>query len=299
MAIVAAVDFSDNASGVVMAAAREARRRKTGLVVSHCVDVGGGDMMSGADRTDGVRDQMRTDALEQLQTLVDETLEPTERPEPLEFNIALMAPEEGVAEIAADREATMVVVGRSEQEGIGAVMWGTTAENLVQSSDRMLMVVPPRWGRQTVDRILVPVTDTAEGDRGLALAAEVARREEADVRLLYVVDPGQSSAIGRDLPPSSERLAAEKSDGLAMLREKAVEFEFGPGDVETVASVRSLESTGVHTVILEEARDWEADRIVMATRGREGIRRWLEGSVSSEVLHRTEVPLILTSLDGE
>jgi len=299
MAIVAAVDFSDNASGVVAAAAREARHRKRGLVVSHCIEVGGGGVMSGADRTDEVRDQMRADALDQLQRLVDETLEPTERPEPLEFNIAVMAPEEGVSEIAADREARMVVVGRSEQEGLGAAMWGTTAENLVQSSDRMLMVVPPRWNRRPVDRILVPVTDTPEGDRGLELAAEVARLEGADVRLLYVVDPGESSRIGRDMPPSSERLAAEKSDGVAMLREKAVEFEFGSVDVGTVSSIRPPESTGVYTVILEEAQDWGADRIVMATRGREGVRRWLEGSVSSEVLHRTRVPLMLTSLDGE
>lgn len=298
MAIVAAVDFSENASGVVVAAAREARRRDTALVVSHCVELGGG-VLAGADRPDGVRDQMRADALDQLQALVDETLEPTDRPEPLEFNIALMSPEEGVSEIAADREAGMVVVGRSEQEGIGAAVWGTTAENLVRTSDRMLMVVPPRWNQGAVGRILVPVTDTPEGDRSLELAAEVAGREGADVRLLYVVDPGESSTLGRDMPPSSERLASEKSDGVAMLREKAVEFDFGTGDVETVSSIRPLEATGIHTVILEEAQDWGADRIVMATRGREGVRRWLEGSVSSEVLYRTEVPLILTSLDGE
>jgi nucleotide-binding universal stress UspA family protein len=297
MSIVAAVDFSKHSEQVIRAAAREARVRSVPLVVLHCVEVGGGGVLAADRETDRVEQQMRSDAHDELKRAVDQALPADERPATLEFDVTVTRPEEGIIDIALAREASLVVVGRSEPQGIGSVMWGTTAERLVGAVTRPLMVVPPGWRGDRVDDILVPVVDSKEGQKSVEMAASLARREGADVRLLNVVEIGATSTLGRDIPPSGERLASMKNDSVRRVREMADGVDFGGSDVEAVAEVCPLESAGVHEVILEAAQEWGADRLLMVTRGHEGLKRWLEGSVTSEVLHRASMPLIVGNLD--
>jgi nucleotide-binding universal stress UspA family protein len=47
------------------------------------------------------------------------------------------------------------------------------------------------------------------------------------------------------------------------------------------------------TLILEQAKKWSADLIVMGTHGRRGIRRLALGSDAEEVLRSATVPVLL------
>jgi nucleotide-binding universal stress UspA family protein len=54
-----------------------------------------------------------------------------------------------------------------------------------------------------------------------------------------------------------------------------------------------LEGADPAAAIAAQARDEEADLIVMSTHGRSGAVRWILGSVAEKVLHSTSIPLLL------
>jgi nucleotide-binding universal stress UspA family protein len=60
---------------------------------------------------------------------------------------------------------------------------------------------------------------------------------------------------------------------------------------------RALE-VSVAAALLESAREWVADVIVMATHGRSGLGRWLYGSVADDVLRHAAVPVLLVPAAG-
>jgi nucleotide-binding universal stress UspA family protein len=80
------------------------------------------------------------------------------------------------------------------------------------------------------------------------------------------------------------------------LGEKAVKEAALLADKKGLRADTSVVSgSGRHAsdVILEEARKWHADLIVMGTHGRRGFSRLLLGSDAERVLRDTPVPLLL------
>ena len=55
----------------------------------------------------------------------------------------------------------------------------------------------------------------------------------------------------------------------------------------------ALEDPHPGAAIAAQARDEEADLIVMSTHGRSGAVRWIIGSVADKVLHSTHIPILL------
>ena len=53
----------------------------------------------------------------------------------------------------------------------------------------------------------------------------------------------------------------------------------------------------VSDVILNEARKWRADLIVMGAHGRRGINRLLLGSDAERVLHGVQIPVLLVKAE--
>lgn len=141
-------------------------------------------------------------------------------------------------------------------------------------------------------RILVPVDGSAASDAGRAQAIGLARTEGARLRFLNVVDEslGMGSAgIGtvdmRGLLQSMREFgekSVEKAAALATKKGLRAEISIVPSRARHASDV-----------ILEEARKWRADLIVMGTHGRRGLNRLLLGSDAERVLRDTPVPLLL------
>jgi nucleotide-binding universal stress UspA family protein len=141
-------------------------------------------------------------------------------------------------------------------------------------------------------RILVPVDGSVASDAGRAQAIGLARTEGARLRFLNVVD----EALGLG---STDMGVVDMSHLLQSVRElgeKSVEqAAWLAGKRGLRADVSVLPSGGRHAsdTILEEARRWRADLIVMGTHGRRGFNRLLLGSDAERVLRDTPVPLLL------
>ena len=140
-------------------------------------------------------------------------------------------------------------------------------------------------------RILAPIDGSSTSNRGLMEAINLAKDQKAKVRLLHVVDESflvfdtygmlSWNSVTQALREGGERLLAEA---------KSLAARSGV-DVEG-AMVETLQQR-VADKILNEAREWRADLIVMGTHGRRGFGHLVLGSDAETVLHDAPVPVLL------
>jgi nucleotide-binding universal stress UspA family protein len=141
-------------------------------------------------------------------------------------------------------------------------------------------------------RILVPSDGSPSSQRALEEALGLARQvgQGAQLELLHVVEiilfPDSEiyfnyAELQKIMRSSGEKILAQAEK---MVREAgvAVQKRLLHADGERIANV-----------IVEEARRWPADLIVIGTHGRSGFSRILFGSVAEGVVHTADVPVLL------
>lgn len=143
--------------------------------------------------------------------------------------------------------------------------------------------------------VLVPLDGSARAEAILPHAEELARRYQATLILLQVIDPTTSI-------PDLEGLATE------------INRQIVSEEIEAAASYLSavqarLQEKGIETRILVErgspveailgvAEREHADLIAMASHGRSGLARVIFGSVTQGVLHQAKQPMLILRSDG-
>ena len=140
--------------------------------------------------------------------------------------------------------------------------------------------------------ILVPIDGSPTSQRALEEALGLARQvgQGAQLELLHVVEmilfPDSeiyfnNAELQKIMRSSGEKILAQAEK---MVREAGIAVQ-----------KRLLEADGerIATVIVEEARRWPADLIVIGTHGRSGFSRILFGSVAEGVVHTADVPVLL------
>lgn len=142
------------------------------------------------------------------------------------------------------------------------------------------------------DRILVPIDGSPTSEHALAEAVKLAKLCSATVRLVHVVDP-LSHVTGFERPDVyvSEIVPAMRRAAEALLGKARDGVAAGGVPAET-ALVESL-GERVSEVVLDQARSWPADLIVIGTHGRRGVDRVLMGSDAEQVARRSPVPVLL------
>jgi nucleotide-binding universal stress UspA family protein len=144
-------------------------------------------------------------------------------------------------------------------------------------------------------RVLVPLDGSAISARGVREAAGLAKAQGARLRLLNVLDERffLSDAEGYAMSNANvtELMASLRAAGQKALDEasKAALRQRVKVDTSLIEGRGRL----VSDVILDEARKWRADLIVMGTHGRRGINRMLLGSDAERVLRSAPVPVLL------
>ncbi len=142
-------------------------------------------------------------------------------------------------------------------------------------------------------RILVPIDGSATSDKGLAEASELAKLSGASLRLMHVVDPIPYTvgyeAMGRQ---TGQEIASIQEAGQKMLdAAKGRATAAGVADVDTVLVARS--AARISERVVEQAKAWNADLIVIGTHGRRGVGRMLLGSDAEQTARIAPVPVLL------
>jgi len=196
-------------------------------------------------------------------------------------------PDEIVPAEAAGIEAAMIVVGSTHRGRIGRTVLGTTAERIIRAAGRPVLVVrrgkDVRLARALLATDLSPEAgDTA--DRAIALLRRICDARLPEMRVVH------TAWHAATLPP--------------MLREDFVK-EVMEGEMATFIAERDTGGAPIDgrvrigtaaDAIEREARDWDADLVVVGTHRRRGIGRML-GSVAAGVLrdapcHALVVPVM-------
>jgi len=121
-------------------------------------------------------------------------------------------------------------------------------------------------------RVLVPVDGSEIADRALDEAINLTTGHSVEMKIVF---------IGSD---------DESSHGIIeMAMSRAVNAGLQPES----GLLGKFETEEVADVILQEAKEWGADLIVMATHGRRGMAHMILGSVTEGVIRASPVPVLV------
>lgn len=145
-------------------------------------------------------------------------------------------------------------------------------------------------------RILVPVDGGPTATRGLMEAIKLAHDARAKMLLLYVVEEYAILGVpeaGASIGPVLEAINRAGRLTLAKIERSARRLGARP-ETKMVEDF----SGRVANAIVDQAKRWRADVIVMGTHGRRGLNRALLGSDADLVVRYSPVPVLLVPARG-
>lgn len=186
--------------------------------------------------------------------------------------------------------ADLIVVGTRGLGPFSAALLGSVSDEIVDHATSPVLVVR----RPSIERVILADDGSADARAAAAVLAWqiVARRRVRVVTVSEVVAPD----IGT---PGSGRVATAQDD-----RRRMIVAELAAVDALARSSADRLAAAGLTTEIdvrhgdpaheiIRAATDWNADLIVMGTRGRTGLERLLLGSVARKVLQHARCSVLI------
>jgi nucleotide-binding universal stress UspA family protein len=187
--------------------------------------------------------------------------------------------------IRASSDAALMVVGSRGRGGFASLLLGSVSHQVASHSHCPVVVV--RGRPEPGGPVVVGVDGSPAGDRALGIAFEYARAHQCGLLGVRVV-ASVASAWGTGVPVYSgeadERMAAERiilADALAPWRDKFPDVE-----VEAVAA-------DGHTAEVLTGLSATARLLIVGTRGHGGFSGLLLGSVSQQLLHHAQCPVMI------
>ena len=141
-------------------------------------------------------------------------------------------------------------------------------------------------------RILVPVDGSETSNQGLDEAIKLAQLTGAELRLIHVIDV-------LSFTTGYEPYSLYTIDVIPLIRE-AGERILEEGKKRAKAHGLKVDcllfdilANRVSDTVVEQAKAWRADLIVIGTHGRRGMKRLLLGSDAEQILRIAPVPVLL------
>jgi nucleotide-binding universal stress UspA family protein len=141
------------------------------------------------------------------------------------------------------------------------------------------------------ERILVPVDGSPTSNLGLSEAIKLAKLTGARLLLLHAVDIVAVSVTPEASAAMPQLFDAMRDAGKELLARARSTVEAAGVPVETVL-VDTLAGR-VSDLVVDQAKNWHADLIVIGTHGRRGVSRVLMGSDAEQVVRMAPVPVLL------
>ena len=151
-------------------------------------------------------------------------------------------------------------------------------------------------------RILVPIDGSRASNLGLAEAIKLAKDSDATLCLLHVVDElvVTQHLDGTTYVPASHVdgfMDALRQSGRKLLAKAERQME--RSGVKWQAVLAETLGHRVAELIIQQAKKWKADLIVLGTHGRRGLSRLVMGSDAEAVVREASVPVLLVRSRGE
>lgn len=135
-------------------------------------------------------------------------------------------------------------------------------------------------------RILIAIDSRPNSLHTSKIAFEFARQLSAAIGLVFVVDRNKE-VINADIGITPEQSSTVLLKEAQQVMEQMIRIYAGVGEI-----VQFMPEGFPKKEIIEIAREWEADLIIMGTHGRNGLFHPLLGSVTEYVMKHSAVPVL-------
>lgn len=167
--------------------------------------------------------------------------------------------------------ADLIVVGSHGRKGLSRLLLGSVAETVVRYAPCSVEIVRTPATRP---KILLAIDDSKSSEAAAVVVVRQVRPEHAEVRILHVVD--QQLPIPTSFAEGYREESLEQGKALVGPMERLLgEADF---KMQTV-----IEEGDPRTTIVDYAKKWGANLIIIGSHGRKGLDRFLLGSVAEFV----------------
>lgn len=191
----------------------------------------------------------------------------------------------------------LVLLSTHGAGGLSAFPVGGTAHKVISAADASVLVVrasPPASADEPtkLDRILVGVDGSANGEWAAHVAAAIAGAEGGEILLAHVV--ARPDTLGKYRMGSDERrvlerlIEDEREEGERRL--EALAAQVGSADVSTRTRV---EVDAVAPALNDIARREEQALVVLGAHGRSSDAPWQYGSVAASLIQNGSTPVLV------
>jgi nucleotide-binding universal stress UspA family protein len=144
-----------------------------------------------------------------------------------------------------------------------------------------------------IETVVIATDGSESAQRAVRMALDLAKRFDARVHAIYVVDEGELRSSPEEHRDELENaLEAAGGEALTFVEERAT----GAADTDVVTAVRVGDPADE---LIAYAGDVDADIVATGTRGRHGEHAFLLGSVAEAVVRRSPVPVLTVRQLGE
>lgn len=290
--VLVATDLSLSADAALQWGSELARERGGKVVLVHALDLHGPltDFLPSPPDLD---EHLQGAAVARLDELAAKI---RERGIQVDTRLEIGVASQAVVRVADELAPDLVVQGsRGLNPRLAQLLLGSTARRIVQHCQRPVLTVHPadhqrlaRAGRIVVRHILVPTDFSQDAERAAQTARELlGTGEGARITLLHAYHlPVEYTAYGT-IPTSLPFHADVVAVAEEKLAEAASAFTAGGPAVDTLAKEGYPPE-----VIVDTARELDADLIAMGTHGRTGLRHLLLGSNAERVVEHAPCPVL-------
>jgi nucleotide-binding universal stress UspA family protein len=283
MKIVLAVDGSDHSYEAVHALQYLARAEQLALL--HTLDVPrpAYPMMPPevADKHSTTIEQSVREDAERLLARMQALLSTQAGPSTTHLRIG--SPADVIVWMAKEQKADLIVMGARGLGPIKERLLGSVSHRVLTLAPCATLIV--NGPVKAMKQILLPLQDLSDADAAVRFLQLKPFHEAVDVTLLTVLPSTQPPRPGDAAAAAS---AAEK------LKEQAAFIDGVAARLSAIGYLaHGVAVTGIpSTIILQQATTLRSDLILMGTSGRQGLARFLLGSVSHAVLHQMPCPVL-------
>lgn len=190
----------------------------------------------------------------------------------------------GLARLAQDEHADVVVTGSAHRGLLGRLVLGDDARAVLDTAVCPVAVAPAGWRPDTCwpTRIAVGYDDTPQARRALEAAGNLAGALSAELRVLGVIDPHQARRGER--PIVARRDTKERRISALRRLEHVIAGLAVQARAELVAGAPGEQL---------ERLSARADLLVVGSHARGPLGRLLFGSVSGDLVRRSQCPILI------
>ena len=195
-----------------------------------------------------------------------------------------------ILEYASDNNIDLIVMGTHGRRGIGHLLLGSVAEEVVRMAECPVFTIREREKTKSIEavnKILVPIDFSNHSRKALNFASEIAQSYKARLQVLHIIEEtihpafsisGKSSVF--DLIPGIEEDLLKRAEKMAK--------EEVPNNIDCEINVKGGRAT---SDIVKFAKENSTDLIVIATHGLTGLEHMLLGSVTEKVVRMSHCPV--------